>query len=207
MEAVGEVMTRIDSIRRQLGLASVYQSYSVTRPPSTTAQAAAGSEFAAALAQASASLGGSTAAMGQVRPPAEFLVYGNGRIPAHLLDPIGQGDHRLAPAASQAFREMAAAAARDGHRIVVSESYRPLARQQELESTLGRYRDGGLAADAGTSSHGWGLSVDLTLDDRAQAWMRANAVRFGFVEDVPREPWHWTFRPARDPSHERGRWQ
>ncbi len=26
--------------------------------------------------------------------------------------------------------------------------------------------------------------------------MRENGWRNGFVEDVPREPWHWTYRPA-----------
>jgi LAS superfamily LD-carboxypeptidase LdcB len=37
------------------------------------------------------------------------------------------------------------------------------------------------------------MSLDLDLDSRALSWMRANAGRYGFVEDVPREPWHWTF--------------
>ena len=35
----------------------------------------------------------------------------------------------------------------------------------------------------GTSNHGWGLAVDLDLDERAQAWMRTNAERFGFFEE------------------------
>jgi hypothetical protein len=26
--------------------------------------------------------------------------------------------------------------------------------------------------------------------------MRENGWRYGFVEDTPREPWHWGFRPA-----------
>jgi LAS superfamily LD-carboxypeptidase LdcB len=40
------------------------------------------------------------------------------------------------------------------------------------------------------------MAVDLDLDDSAQAWMRENAWRYGFVEDTPREPWHWGYRPA-----------
>jgi LAS superfamily LD-carboxypeptidase LdcB len=36
--------------------------------------------------------------------------------------------------------------------------------------------------------------VDVT-QHRKLDWMRANAYRFGFVEAVPREPWHWEFRP------------
>ena len=54
----------------------------------------------------------------------------------------------------------------------------------------------GLAATPGTSNHGWGMSLDLDLDDEAQQWMRTNGPDYGFVEDVPREPWHWTYRPA-----------
>lgn len=41
---------------------------------------------------------------------------------------------------------------------------------------------------------GWGLSLDLDLDDRAQAWMRDNGWRYGYFEDVAGEPWHWTYR-------------
>ena len=26
-------------------------------------------------------------------------------------------------------------------------------------------------------------------------WVRENAPRFGWVEAVPREPWHWEYRP------------
>ena len=37
------------------------------------------------------------------------------------------------------------------------------------------------------------MAVDLDLNARAQSWMRANAGRFGFVEDMPREPWHWAY--------------
>lgn len=65
----------------------------------------------------------------------------------------------------------------------------------DLVRRKGLYSQGGLAASPGTSNHGWGLALDLRLDAKAQAWMRSNAKDFGFVEDVPREPWHWTFRP------------
>jgi len=39
------------------------------------------------------------------------------------------------------------------------------------------------------------MATDLRLDGEALAWMRDNAWQYGFVEDVPREPWHWTYRP------------
>ncbi|MGE3621356.1 MAG: D-alanyl-D-alanine carboxypeptidase family protein [Acidimicrobiia bacterium] len=133
---------------------------------------------------------------GRIRPPAELVAYGNGRIPAAALEPIGIGEHRLWAPAARALRQALVAAAADGVQIGVTDSYRDLAGQESLAARKGLYSQGGLAATPGTSNHGWGLSVDLDLDATAQAWMRDNGWRFGFVEDVPREPWHWTYRPA-----------
>lgn len=126
--------------------------------------------------------------------PPELERYGNGRIPAEALMPIGQGDHRLWTPAAIAFRQMAAHAAADGVTLRVSDSYRSLERQYELAERLGLYRDGGLAAVPGTSDHGWGLSVDLDIDATTGAWLQANGARYGFVADVPGENWHWTYR-------------
>jgi zinc D-Ala-D-Ala carboxypeptidase len=106
---------------------------------------------------------------------------------------IGRGNHRLWGPTASSFRQMVAAAAVDGVRIGVTDSYRSLDQQVDLARRKGLYSQGGLAATPGTSNHGWGLSLDLDLNSQAQTWMRANAGRFGFVEDVPREPWHWTY--------------
>ena len=133
---------------------------------------------------------------GRVEPPAELLAFGNGRIPATHMTEIGHADHRLHAPAAAAFDQMEAAARADGVSFDVISSYRDLATQNRLAQEKGLYSQGGLAATPGTSNHGWGLSVDLELDDRAQVWMRENGWRFGFVEDVPREPWHWTYRPS-----------
>jgi D-alanyl-D-alanine carboxypeptidase len=38
------------------------------------------------------------------------------------------------------------------------------------------------------------MDMDLDLDSKALAWMREHGKEYGFVEDVPREPWHWTYR-------------
>jgi D-alanyl-D-alanine carboxypeptidase len=132
-----------------------------------------------------------------VSPPPELARYGNGRIPAGALSEIGRGAHRLWAPAAASFRQLAAAAARDGVRIGVTDSYRSYEQQVDLARRKGLYSQGGLAATPGRSNHGWGLSLDLDLDNRAQAWMRANGARFGFVEDVPREPWHWTYHGGR----------
>jgi hypothetical protein len=135
-----------------------------------------------------------TSTSGKLTPPAELVAYGNGRIPAEALTPIGVGNHRLYGPAAEAFQQLLSDAAAAGIEIGVTDSYRSYDSQVDLARRKGLYSQGGLAATPGTSNHGWGLSVDLDLDATAQAWMRQNGARYGFVEDVPREPWHWTFR-------------
>ena len=125
--------------------------------------------------------------------PAELAGYGNGRLPAEALQPIGQGAHALWGPAAEAFAAMHAAAAREGVELLVTDSYRPYEDQVALAARKGLYSAGGLAAAPGTSDHGWGLSLDLDLDAAALAWMRAHAAEHGFTENVPRESWHWTY--------------
>jgi hypothetical protein len=133
---------------------------------------------------------------GRLTPPAELAAYGNGRIPAEALVPIGQGGHRLHAPAAAAWRSLVDAAAADGVTVRITDSYRSFEQQVDLAARKGLYRDGGYAAVPGTSNHGWGLAVDADVNDPATlAWLRANAHRFGFVEAVPREPWHWEYRP------------
>ena len=129
--------------------------------------------------------------------PLELAAYGNGKVPASALTPIGRGDHRLWAPAAEGFRALEQAAAEDGVTIKVTDSYRSYESQVDVARRKGLYSEGGLAAKPGTSEHGWGLSVDLSLDGRAQAWMRTNGARFGFEENVPREPWHWTYTAGR----------
>ena len=202
-----------------LGLASVQGRIAAIEqrfaPPPTTVPAAptgatasmaapSASAFDAVFAQAMATAGSSArtpavrlapGSYGSLQPPAELVAYGNGSIPTTALTSIGDGHSLHAPAA-RAFQQMEEAARLAGVDLDVVSSYRDLPTQEGLAREKGLYSQGGLAATPGTSNHGWGLAVDLTLDDRAQEWMRANAHQFGFVEDVPREPWHWTYRPA-----------
>ncbi len=158
-----------------------------------TTMAATGPSSAAATSRAERLAPGQ---YGRLDPPVDLLPFGNGRVPIDALTPIGQGDHRLWGPAATAFGRLRAAARADGVELGVTSSYRDLPTQVRLAAEKGLYMQGGLSALPGTSPHGWGLSVDLDLDAPAQHWMRTNAWRFGFVEDVPREPWHWTFRPA-----------
>ena len=131
---------------------------------------------------------------GKLEPPPELAKFGNGKIPATALADIGEGSHRMWAPAATSFKSLRQAAAVEGVRIGVTDSYRSYDQQVDLAKRKGLYSEGGLAATPGTSNHGWGRSLDLDLDPKALTWMRNNAERFGFVEDVPREPWHWTFR-------------
>ncbi len=127
--------------------------------------------------------------------PEDLAAYGNGRIPAEALSQVGDTRHKLwAPAAEQ-LTQLVADAKRDGVKIGITDSYRPYEEQVDLARRKGLYSQGGLAAKPGTSEHGWGMATDLDLNPEALAWMRKNADRYGFVENVKRESWHWAFRP------------
>jgi hypothetical protein len=126
--------------------------------------------------------------------PAALAVYGNGTVPADALSPIGIGDHRLYGPAATGFQQMTAAAAADGVSIGVTDSYRSYGDQVDLANRKGLYADGGLGAVPGSSPHGWGLALDVDVNDAGQAWLRANGSKYGFYETVPREPWHWEYR-------------
>lgn len=147
----------------------------------------------ASLSRGSMSPASLSAAVGAAAPAGR--TYPNGQIPDSALTSIG-GNERLTARAAEGFAQLRAAAARDGVELPVNDSYRSLAEQEDMARRKGLYSQGGLAAKPGTSTHGLGLSVDLELDGKALAWLRENGKGFGFVEDVPREPWHWTFAPS-----------
>lgn len=133
---------------------------------------------------------------GSMPVPAELQQYGNGRIPAERLDPIAQSGHRLYAPAAAAWDGVVAEARAAGFDLRITDSYRSYEEQVDLVRRKGLYSEGGLAATPGTSNHGWGLAVDADVTDpKLLEWMRVNAPRFGFVEAVPREPWHWEYRP------------
>lgn len=160
------------------------------RPAATTSAVTSAYGTAPAAGPAPAAAAPRTAAP-------DLSSFGNGRIPAALLEPIGVGDHRLAAPAADGFRAMVSAARRDGVRIGVNDSYRSYEEQVDMARRKGLYSQGGLAAQPGTSDHGWGRSVDLQLDTRALSWMRTHADEYGFSANVPRESWHWTFRAGK----------
>jgi zinc D-Ala-D-Ala carboxypeptidase len=134
---------------------------------------------------------------GRIVPPANLASFGNGRVPADQLTPIGQGGHKLWAPAAASWQNVVAAAAADGISLRITDSYRSYAEQVDLAERKGLYQNGGLAAVPGTSTHGWGMAVDADVRDAATLeWLRVNGPRFGWAETTPREPWHWEFRPS-----------
>ena len=129
--------------------------------------------------------------------PQSGMTGSNGYLPDSALESIGEGGHRLAHAAAAAYKQMVAAAAQDGIKWSVTDSYRPYAVQVKLAKEKGLYSQGGLAAAPGTSPHGWGVALDLggganSTGTKQNNWLQQNAGRFGF-HTIPREPWHWQF--------------
>lgn len=127
----------------------------------------------------------------------------NGRIPADKLDLIDpyqydpdlDGPARMHPEAALAMGTLLRQAWEDGvTELRVKYSYRTYAKQLEKWNDFVN-NDGNLAARPGTSNHGWGVAVDFTgLTARALAWLRENAIKFGFLNDVASEVWHYTYQ-------------
>ena len=198
MDGILAISQRIAQIEATLSLISV---------PRVRPGAGSGTAFSEVLASAVAdtaptsaagtsNLGGSRFQVNADGVPVDLAAYGNGRIPREALEPVGATGHRLWAPAAQSFERLLSAAAAEGVAIGVTDSYRSYDVQVDVVRRKGLYSQGGLGAKPGTSQHGWGMAVDLDLDASAQAWMRTNAARFGFVEDTPREPWHWAFQPS-----------
>lgn len=106
--------------------------------------------------------------------------------------------HRLRIDAADAYNAMAQAAARDGLNLVVNSAFRSRAEQARLYAMY-QAGTGNLAAPPGYSTHEGGLSADIDMKQQGRAaaayvWLAANARRFGFVNDVASEPWHWTYK-------------
>lgn len=208
MDNVHSAMARMASIRSTMGIQQPVAPprQAAATPPHEAIQTL----FAQTLSQASSPMvmspgtpygyGGSslTPIAGPVRggPPRGLEGFQNGKIPPQALAPVeGTNELLWAPAAA-AFSHMRRDAAQAGIALPIVDAYRSYEDQVRLEGELGLYSEGGLAAVPGTSQHGWGRALDLELDDTGVDWLRDNAWKYGFVETVPREPWHWEFHPA-----------
>ena len=122
--------------------------------------------------------------------------YINGRAVSISVSSVGNGKYMRTDAAN-AFNRMKADAARAGINLSVVSGFRTMAEQQYLYNLYLQGR-GNLAARPGYSNHQGGTSADLSVPggygSSTYRWLSANARRYGFVNDVRGEPWHWTFR-------------
>lgn len=202
MEAVAAIDQRIAQIQGRISQVSAPSvSFETVLGEAVVAELRAAPTTSSAYGATFASLSG-TAAVGSGKDrvdgkgvPVDLKVHGNGRIPASALSPVAGTSHSLWEPAARSLEAMRSAAAAEGVTIGITDSYRTYETQVDLVRRKGLYSQGGLAAAPGTSMHGWGVAVDLRLDATAQAWIRQNGARFGYVENVPREPWHWQYVP------------
>ena len=196
------VNSRITSIQsRILALQGQVAAPATTQSSSQTTSAADGS-FASQLQDAISSTSGNTVTaagrnytLNSKGIPTELVQYGNGKIPPGALEQVGDTRHRLWAPAAESLTQMMADAKKDGVNIGITDSYRPYTEQVDLAKRKGLYSQGGLAAKPGTSEHGWGMAADLDLNGKALDWMKQNASRYGFVNNVSRESWHWAYKP------------
>jgi len=194
IDNVRQTMDRMAAIRATI-------TGQATAPPPASNESM---ESLLAKAMSRAALGSNTLgrtlapAAGPIRSgaPPGFEPYRNGQLPLALLTPISGTNELMWAPAAQAFERMRFDAAGAGVDLGVTDAYRPVDQQYKLAEELGLYSQGGAAAVPGTSEHGWGRALDLDLDDKALGWLRTNGWKYGYVETVPREPWHWEFHPA-----------
>jgi zinc D-Ala-D-Ala carboxypeptidase len=192
---IADIQSRIIAMQTQQATAAKTSSAASTDP-------ASGGSFATALADAMGTQS-STASAGPAKSyslnskgiPTELVGYGNGKIPANALEKVGNTNHKLWAPAAESLNKMIGDAKAQGVTIGITDSYRSYSEQVDVARRKGLYSQGGLAAKPGTSEHGWGMATDLDLNNKAQAWMRANGEKYGFVENTPREPWHWAYKP------------
>jgi LAS superfamily LD-carboxypeptidase LdcB len=200
-QRLSEIQTRIASFApRSAPIASAAGSSLSGALASSANYYPEGTSFADVFASVTQSTGTSLAtAASQLNSdgvPTSLAGYGNGRIPEASLAPLTGSSERMWAPAAQHLNELMADAKKAGVSISVTDAYRSYDDQVAVANSKGLYTQGGLAAAPGTSEHGWGLAVDLGLDATSQAWMKQHAKEYGFVDNVPREAWHWEFAPA-----------
>lgn len=129
-------------------------------------------------------------------------------------------DHLLIPLAAEAWRQLKAAALKDGIDIFIVSAFRSIDRQAEI---VRRKLEAGamiediltVCAPPGFSEHHTGRAVDLSTfgsnalevefdQTAAHAWLIQHAAQFSYYLSYPvgnrwgylYEPWHWCFQDA-----------
>jgi LAS superfamily LD-carboxypeptidase LdcB len=142
----------------------------------------------------------------QASMAAEARKFPNGLIPARYLCPLPQPGRMLRADAALAFYKLNDAYKRRfGTQMCLTDSYRPLAEQQQIYS-----QRPGMAAVPGHSNHGYGTAVDLCGGVQNQGsvefdWLQANSKRYewfhpSWAYSSPFEPWHWEYTKEDTPT-------
>jgi peptidoglycan hydrolase-like protein with peptidoglycan-binding domain len=122
--------------------------------------------------------------------------YINGVARNITVTPVGNGEYMRTDAA-RAFLKMQASAKRAGISLSATSGFRTMAEQKHLYA-LWQAGQGNLAARPGFSNHQGGIAMDVGgvngYHTSAYNWLSRNAKRFGFVNDVGGEYWHWTYK-------------
>jgi peptidoglycan hydrolase-like protein with peptidoglycan-binding domain len=126
----------------------------------------------------------------------QVTAYTQGRPSTITVVPVGNGQYMRADAARN-FKAMQAAASQAGINLTATSGFRTMEQQRVLYQ---KYLNGtgNLAAKPGYSNHQSGISMDIGgvggYNTKAFNWLKNNAAKYGFVNDVRGEYWHWTFK-------------
>lgn len=108
---------------------------------------------------------------------------------------------KISPALLQAYNELRAAAATDGHNMILNSGWRSYPDQQELWNDN---PNPARVARPGRSNHQNGIAIDINTGGFGTAmynWMKANGPGRGWIRTVNGEDWHWELRPADAAAH------
>lgn len=126
----------------------------------------------------------------------QVVAYHQGRPSNITVVPVGNGKFMRADAAKN-FLAMQSAAKRAGVNLVANSGFRSMDEQKALYQ---KYLNGtgNLAAKPGYSNHQGGISMDIGglggYNTKGYNWLKANASKYGFQNDVKGEFWHWTYK-------------
>lgn len=140
-----------------------------------------------------------------IRFPRPKGTYANGSVPRNQLCrvPTARSDEwlmscRAVPdfvAMNNAYRQSFGRDIQVDHLTLTA--YRTVGEQRHLYRTKPK----GWAAYPGTSNHGWGLALDINMrrggapshGSATYRWLHANGPKYGFVDTVRHEDWHFEY--------------
>lgn len=122
----------------------------------------------------------------------KFDAYQQGRF-IGKIDVVEIDGVKVAAKTARAWKDLKAAAAREGVTLQLNSGFRT---QGEQESLYQRYQagTGNLAAYPGYSNHQHGQAIDIdVVRQDAYDWVHSHAPGMGWRRTVPSEPWHWEY--------------